>query len=377
MIWYYYMKTVIIGGGAAGIAAAIKLKQNMPNADVIVLEHLEEACKKLHATGNGRCNLTNKNANGYEITKDFFNSLGLIMRESDEGRMYPYSNQAISVVEILMLAIEKYDVKIVFNCETKAIAKADSQYIITTNKGIFECDALVLATGGMAQKALGSDGSGYELAKMLGHTTTDLCPALVMLKSSSKHCKSLKGVRVKSNLKIEIDGNIVDEEYGELLFADYGISGIVVMNLSKHINDNAIKNGKQKCIAIIDFVPDMSEQELVEHYNRYNNYIGVLPQKLCSILSKQANDDSTLIAKYAKNWRIIITGTKGFEFAQITKGGISNDELTDSYESRLNDYLYIIGELTDNQFKCGGYNLDHAFSSGVKAANDITNKFNK
>ena len=238
-------------------------------------------------------------------------------------------------------------------------------------------DVLVLATGGMSQKALGSDGSGYALAEQLNHKISDLSPALVMLKSSSKHCRALKGIRVKANVKIEINGQAIDEEYGELLFTDYGISGIVVMNLSKHINDTALKNGQDKCIAVIDFTPDISEEELVAHYNRYNNYNGILPKKLCSILQKQANNDAGLIAKYAKSWRIIITGTKGFDFAQITNGGVSCDEINSSNASNIHENLYIVGELTDNQFKCGGYNLDYAFSSGIKAGNDITNRFNK
>lgn len=369
------MNIIVIGAGASGIACAIKIKQSSSNANVTILEHLDEACKKLHATGNGRCNLTNKNAMGFDATKEFFSSIGLVMRESDEGRMYPYSNQASSVVEVLMNACDELGVNIVYSCEATSIKKESDTFIVSTNEGEFKGDVLVLATGGMSQKALGSDGSGYALAEQLNHKISDLSPALVMLKSSSKHCRALKGVRAKSNVKIEINGKIVDEEFGELLFTDYGISGIVVMNLSKHISDKDIKSGKQKCIAIIDFTPDMTENELINHYNRFGNYTGILPKKLCSILSKQADSSPELIAKYAKNWRIIITGTKGFDFAQITKGGVCLDELGEANQSLITDNLYIIGELTDNQYKCGGYNLDYAFSSGIKASNDITKRF--
>lgn len=368
------MKAIIIGGGASGIACAIKIKQNMPSAEVTVLEHLDEACKKLHATGNGRCNLTNSNASGYNTTRAFFESLGLIIRSSDEGRMYPYSNQASGVVEILLQACVKYGVNIVYGCNVKTINKVNDTFGVYTDKGQYYGENLVLATGGMAQKSLGSDGSGYRLAEIFGHTVTKLSPALVQLKSSNKNCRALKGVRAKCDVAIEINGEIAGREFGELLFTDYGLSGIVVMNLSRLVNDEALANGSEKCTAIIDLAPDISEKQIAEHYNMYGSLVGILPKKLCTILSKQANGNSELIAKYAKNWRLIITGTKGFDYAQITNGGVPISELNESNESNITKNLYIVGELTDNQFKCGGYNLDYAFSSGIKAADSITGK---
>ncbi|MFR5875206.1 MAG: NAD(P)/FAD-dependent oxidoreductase [Eubacterium sp.] len=368
------MYVTIIGGGASGIACAIKIKQNNRSANVVVLEHLDEACKKIYATGNGRCNMTNKAADGYEITKAFFDSLGLIMRSDSAGRMYPNSNQASTVVDILISACKKYGVTIKTSCNIRKVEKIGNIYNVYSNKGTFSSDVLVLATGGMSQPALGSDGSGYELAREFGHSVTPLSPALVQLKSSSKHCRALKGIRAKCNVKIEINGTIVGSEFGELLFADYGISGIVVMELSKYVIDERIKNGSDKCIAVIDFVPDMSEDKLYEHFITFGGLEGVLPKKLCSILSRQTDNDGRLIAKYAKSWRLIITGTKGYDFAQITNGGVSRDELKSTNESTINDNLYIIGELTDNQFECGGFNLDYAFSSGIAAADDITSK---
>lgn len=368
------MDVTIIGGGASGISCAIRIKQNNPDANVVVLEHLDEPCKKIYATGNGRCNMTNKAANGYNITKDFFNSLGLVMRSDSEGRIYPNSNQASTVVDILLSACEKYGVKIITSCNIRRVEKIGNTYNVYSDKGTYSSDALVLATGGMSQSSLGSDGSGYNLAREFGHSITSLSPALVQLKSSSKHCRALKGIRSKCNIKIEINGAEAASEYGELLFADYGISGIVVMDLSKYVIDERLKNGSDKCVAVIDFVPGMSEDELYNHLNTFKTLEGVLPKKLCSILSRQANNDSRLIAKYAKAWRLIITGTKGYNFSQITNGGVCNDELNDKNESKISSNLYIVGELTDNQFECGGFNLDYAFSSGITAANDITSK---
>lgn len=368
------MNIVIIGGGASGIACAIRTKLNNPDISVQVLEHLDEPCKKIYATGNGRCNITNKNAKGFETAKGFFESIGLIMRESGEGRMYPFSNQASGVVDVLLSTCQKLGIEIICSCKVLRVEKIGDTFNIFTSKGIFSSDILVLATGGMAQSALGSDGSGYALAETFGHSISELSPALVQLKSPNKNCRALKGIRTKCNVKLEINGENAGEEFGEVLFADYGISGIVVMNLSHLVSDKLISEEKQRCTAILDFVPDMSEDELLCHYNKFLTFEGILPSKLCAVLNRQADGDGEKMAKYIKNWRLIINGTKGYDYAQITKGGVRTDELYDSGESKLTENLYIIGELTDNQFPCGGFNLDYAWSSAIRAADKIAER---
>ncbi len=365
------MNAVIIGGGASGIACAIRLKQNNPACEVTVLEHLEEACKKLHATGNGRCNITNRYAPGFAGTQAFFSSLGLVLRESREGRMYPYSNQASGAVSVLLNACDRLGVNIVTSCTVRKAEKLDGEFHVHTDKGVFVCDVLALATGGMAQPALGSDGSGYALAKMFGHSVTALAPALVQLKSSSKNCRTLKGVRAKCLVKIETNGKTVAQDSGELLFTEYGISGIVTMNLSEYISDERLKSGTDRCVAVIDFTPDISEEALLQHAEAFGSFEGILPHKLCTVLQRQSEGDLMKMAHYIKNWRLIITGTKGYAYAQITKGGIPNSELKAGNESAICSGLYLLGELTDNQFCCGGYNLDYAFSSGIRAADTI------
>ena len=366
------MKTVIIGGGASGISAAIRLKQLNSDMSVTVIEHLGEIMKKIYATGNGRCNITNKNAEHYDEVKDFLSSLGLILREDEKGRMYPYSNQASSVVEVFKAECEKLGIEILTDCNVKNADCYENTFHIYTDKGIIDSDYLILATGGKSQPPLGSDGSGYALSKKFGHKITVLSPALVQLKSSSKHCRALKGVRTKCNVKIETNGEISGEDYGEVLFTDYGISGIVVMNLSHLINDERLLHNKDKSVAILDFVPEMSENDLVKHYESFGTYEGILPKKLCSIISKQAGDNYAAMARCIKNWRIIITGTKGYDFAQITSGGVDLIELGHGNNSLIRKGLYIIGELTNSQFECGGFNLNYAIFSGINAANDIT-----
>lgn len=371
------MDVIIVGAGAAGLACAIQIKKEQPSMRVTVLEHLAEPGKKLYATGNGRCNLTNTAANHYAATKAFFESLGLVLRESGEGRMYPYSNQAAGVVGTLLAACERYGVNIITDCNVYNAKKTGDLFTVYTAKGGKRCDCLVLATGGKAQPALGSDGSGYALAKGFGHTVTALSPALVQLTSSSKHCRALKGIRTKCRLSIEINGDIVASDSGELLFADYGLSGIVTMNLSRYVSDERLKKGIDKCLAVIDFIPEFTEEQLAAHLQRFGSAEGILPAKLCRILEKQADGNCAKTAHYAKNWRLIITGTKGYSFAQITAGGVSNEELDAHFASRRCEGLYIIGELTDNQFACGGFNLDFAFASGVRAADAITGTENK
>ncbi len=370
------MNVIIVGGGASGIACAIRIKQNKPHTHVTVIERLDEVCKKIYATGNGRCNITNSHADDYLLTVSFLNSIGLVTRSDNEGRIYPYSNQAATVVDILTDTCKKLGINFILGEKVITAEKNADIYNVYTDKGTYSCNILILATGGMAQAALGSDGSGYTIAKGFGHNITDLKPGLVMLKSPNKNCHALKGIRAKCNIRIEENGKEIAKEYGELLFTEYGISGIVVMDLSEYISDKNIENGKSKYNGIIDFVPDFSEEELVNHIKQFNGLDGILPKKLCSVLEKQTGNDYNLMAKYAKNWKIIINGTRGFNFAQITCGGVSTDEIDCCGQSLLNHNLYILGELTDNQFKCGGYNLNYAFASGIKAADNITESKN-
>lgn len=366
------MTTIIIGAGASGLAAAIRLKQTIPDENVIILERLSSPGRKILATGNGRCNITNKYANGYTEVKSFFESIGLMLCEEEQGRIYPYSLKAETVLDILLEACSRLNIEIITDCEVTEIGK---NLTLKTSKGNFRADSVIAAAGGMAQKSLGSDGSGYTLLKNLGHSTTALAPALVQLTSSSRYPRAVKGTRARCNLKIELDGEIKAEEYGEILFTDYGLSGIAAMNLSHIVSENFAKDAPEKCVAVLDLVPNMTEEELLLHINKFGSLCGILGRKLSDIIDKQSGGDSEKAAKFAKSWRLIITGTKGFDFAQITSGGIPVSE-TDNFESKLINNLYICGELLDMQFPCGGFNLDFAWQSGIKTANRIVEKRN-
>lgn len=366
------MTTIIIGAGASGLAAAISLKQSLPDEKVIILERLQSAGKKILATGNGRCNLTNKYADGYEEVKTFFNKIGLILCEEDQGRIYPYSLKAETVLDILINACNNLNIEIITEC---AVTEIEKDLTIHSSKGLFKADSVIVAAGGKAQKNLGSDGSGYTLLKRLGHSTTALSPALVQLTSSSKYPRAIKGTRTRCSLKIELNGMIKGEEQGEILFTDYGLSGIAAMNLSHIVSENFAKENAEKCVAVLDLVPEMCENEIYSYIKKFGSLCGILGRKLSDIISKQANDDAAKMASFAKSWRLIITGTKGFDFAQITSGGIPLDEINE-FESKFVDNLYICGELLDKQFPCGGFNLDFAWQSGIKTANRIVKKRN-
>ncbi|MGN1203142.1 MAG: aminoacetone oxidase family FAD-binding enzyme [Eubacterium sp.] len=362
------MTTIIIGAGASGLACAIRLKLNNPNCSVTVLERMPLAGKKILATGNGRCNLSNINADNYKEVTDFFSSIGLVTRADDEGRIYPYSNQAATVVDILVDKCNSLGVEIITEC---TVTDIDRKLCVTTDRGVFTADNVVIAAGGKAQKNLGSNGSGCELLKSLGHSITQLYPALVQLTSSGKYPRLLKGHRVKCNMAIQLDGLTVKEEYGEVLFTDYGLSGIVTMNLSEIVSKNFLSEQPKKCHAVLDLIPDMSETEITKHLTEFHNLKGILGADLSSIIEKQAQGNISKTAKYAKNWKLIITGTKGYEFAQITGGGAKLNEF-DGFRSRLVKGLYACGEVLDKQFMCGGYNLNFAWYSGIKTADEIT-----
>lgn len=369
------MTSVIIGAGASGLACAIRLKQNNAKARVIILERLQAPGRKILATGNGRCNITNKNAENFNEASAFFSSIGLMLREDEDGRIYPYSQKAETVLEILLEACNNLGIEIITGCRVTGIKKSDNIFRIKTEIGEFEADSVAVCTGAAAQKNLGSDGSGYALLESLGHSATPLSPALVQLTSSSKYPRAIKGTRTKCLVKIELDGKIVKEEYGEVLFTDYGLSGIAIMNLSHIAGENFSKQSPARCVAVLDLIPEMNVNEIYSFIKRFGSLTGILGTKLSDIIKKQSGGDAMRSAEFAKSWRLIITGTKGYDFAQITSGGIPVNEVDDNFESLKVKNLYICGEILDKQYPCGGFNLDFAWHSGIKAADGITNKF--
>lgn len=360
------METIIIGAGASGLACAIKLKQLKHDEAVTILERLSLPGRKILATGNGRCNITNKSAINCVETINFFDSIGLKLRMED-NRYYPYSLKAETVLEVLLDACKKLGIEIITDCE---VTKIEQNLTVRTSKGTYAADRVVVCTGGTAQKNLGSNGSGFRLLSKLGHTVSPLSPALVQLTSSSKYPRIIKGTRTRCNVKINIDNKIAGSEIGELLFTDYGFSGIAVMNLSYIVAKNFSLKKPKNCTMSIDLAPDFTLNELKEHLAEHGTLKGILGTTINDIITKQAMNDTSKIPTIAKNWKHIITGTKGYDFAQVTLGGIPSDEIK-NFQSKIVPGLFICGELINEQFPCGGYNLDFAWHSGIRAAKEI------
>lgn len=395
---------VVVGGCSAGLAAAINAKRINSSLSVAVIEKLPRTGKKLLATGNGKCNITNIYAldhsyvnrkfasfalNEYTPQKviGFFESLGLLTYSDSCGRVYPESNMAASVVDALRFELERLKIDVLCDVPVTDIKKSDGGFIV--NGDIF-CKKLVLAAGGKSSAPQGSDGSGFELAKKLGHTVTETVPALVPLNSKPEITKPLKGMRAR-NVTLTLKGDkILAGTQGEILFTDYGLSGIAAMELAapaqKYIN-----SVKQNPFTIIDFLPDMSYDKLLDYlkklseikgFSKIENLLtGILPKtvgiaicKACNLykaerlVSELSEKDLRRIAEKIKNFSLEITGTRGFLNAQVTSGGVKTDEINEkTMESKICKNLYFAGEIVDVDGGCGGFNLQWAWSSGMLA----------
>ncbi len=397
----------IVGGCASGITAAISAKRKNPELNIVIIEKLPRIGKKILATGNGRCNLTNVNAVASDYCNSdfisdvfakyppqkvigFFESMGLLTFADSEGRVYPRSNMASSVLDILRFELERIGVEILCDSAVSQIRKVNGGFEINGN--IF-CKKVVISTGGKASPSQGSDGSGYALAKQLGHSVTPLYPALVPL-TVRDNVKPLKGVRARNVRLTLTDGRTLSETNGELLFTENGISGIAAMELAAQA-EKSLVHAKEKTFTDIDFLPDMSEKELTDYLQKVKCikggssldmlFSGVLPKaigtEICKALSLYKNErtisqlsreDIASAARKAKKFRLEITGTKGFANAQVTSGGVPVSEISsETMESLICKGLYFAGEIIDVDARCGGFNLQWAFASGLLAGENI------
>ena len=391
------MRIGIIGGGASGMAAALTAAEN-PNVQVLLLERQARLGKKLLATGNGRCNLTNLYAKdrGYhgndaafaqyaisefdpQETLNWFKKLGLFTVAEDSGRVYPYSDQANSVVDSLRFALEKPNITVLTGCEVTKIRRSGSGFILETAEESISCDKVIVACGGLAGTKLGGSMAGYKLLSKLGHHSTRLRPALVQLKSSWGGVVGLKGVRANCRAEIFRDGDLFAASRGELQFTEYGISGPVIFEISRDVCQ-----GKGLWLCRLDFLPDMEEQELLAELQRRREtnlpaeelLTGILHNRLGRVLTKAAGignclikqlEDVELLAvcRSVKAFELELTEPLGMDSAQVTAGGIVTEEFdAATMESRLIPGLYACGEILDIDGDCGGYNLQWAWSSG-------------
>ncbi len=395
---------IIVGGGASGLVAAITAARE--GASVTIVEQKDRIGKKLLSTGNGRCNLTNEYMDrhcfrgddvtivsdilkqfGYGETIAFFEALGVILKNR-QGYIYPISDQAGTILDVLRMEIERLDICVLTEEKVTAISKNAKGFLIETNKNKLQGDAVILATGGKASPSLGSDGSGYQLAKSLGHTISPVVPALVQLKGNGNYFKQISGVRTQAKVTIHIDGNAVCDDTGELQLTNYGISGIPVFQVSRYAAKALYE--KKSVVAELDFLPTMSDEEfnafitnrLVLHSEKTAEefLIGIFHKKLIPLLLKTATiplqiamntvrtEKMSQFLKICKHFEVEITDTNGFEQAQVCAGGVRAAEVDfHTLESVYTDDLYFTGELLDIDGICGGYNLQWAWSTGYVA----------
>ena len=391
----------IIGGGASGMAAALAAAENKDN-QIIIFERQARVGRKLLATGNGRCNLTNLHANGegyhgdtpafakealsqfgVEDTLRWFEQMGLYTVAEDSGRVYPYSDQANSVVDVLRFALQKPNIQLLTGCEVSKIRKAMNGFSVEAGSEVYFCDKLIVACGGLAGTKLGGSMAGYKLLRSLGHHCTKLRPTLVQLKSGWHGCVSLKGVRANCHVVVIHNGNVFAESTGELQFTDYGLSGPVIFEVSR---DVCAENGEWSCM--LDFLPDMPAEHLLEVLSRRkkgdltaeNLLTGILHNRLGRVLAAAAGiradrkikdlteEELQRVCNAVKGFEVAISEPMGMDSAQVTAGGIVTDEFSDgTMESKLVPGLYACGEVLDIDGDCGGYNLQWAWSSGYLA----------
>ena len=388
----------IIGGGASGMAAALAAAEN-PAVQVLLFERQARVGRKLQATGNGRCNLTNLHAleGGYhgqspefaehaltafapQATLEWFRGLGLYTVAEPSGKVYPYSDQANSVVDVLRFALEKPNITLHTGFEVQKVRPQNGGFTVSGADESHFCDKLIVACGGLAGTKLGGTMSGYKLLAKLGHKSTRLRPALVQLKTDWGEVTALKGVRAQCYIQIFHDGRLHRQSRGELQFTEYGISGPVVFEISRDVCAE-----KGIWTACIDFLPDWTEEMLLQELGRrtQTNFAmeelltGILHNRLGRVLTKAAGvkgkqlvsqlaqQEAEQVCRTVKAFELKLTEPMGMDSAQVTAGGVLTADFDPAtMQSRLVPGLYACGEVLDIDGDCGGYNLQWAWSSG-------------
>ncbi|MCL2493936.1 MAG: NAD(P)/FAD-dependent oxidoreductase [Clostridiales bacterium] len=401
-----FYDAVIIGGGAAGLAAAVTYMRRRDAGRLVILESKESCGRKLLATGNGRCNVSNLSAEGYEEIKAFFESMGVLLRVEEAGRAYPMSGKAESVLAALLCALQsppeprlepskrhlepvptaaealrgeqtrKRCVDIRTDCRVGEILRTpggQGGYEIKAENGaLYQAPRVLIATGGKAGPAFGSHGDGFAFARSLGHRVETIRPALVPVvyaEEVREQFAALKGVRVRARASLEIDGKQSAVSDGEIQFTEDALSGIVVFDISLGMPKSIIE-GRPRTEVCLDLVPGEPEDRLVQLIAGHAalGLEGVLPFKLADRIAKDCGGAATEMAACAKRFVIPVSGTKGWKEAQTTRGGVPLEEIDEATgESRISPGLFFAGEVIDADFLCGGFNLSFAWATGIRA----------
>ena len=388
---------IVLGGGASGLAAAIAAAEH--GCCVTVLERLPRVGKKILLTGNGRCNLGHT---GFDFsryhgsltqaegilerfdTAAYFRRFGLLTRADSEGRLYPMSGTAASVLDALRFAAEQRGVRILCEQQADHLTQAGKKWKVSCGSQVYTADAVILAAGGSAAPNCGTDGNLFPLLRKMGYTIQQPRPSLCPVPTDAARVRALKGLRVRAAVSAVSDGKIQKTETGEVQFTDSAISGICVFNLSRLNAESG-----QHAELMLDLLPDYSAAEtealLCELISLRGTLpagdllTGLLPKRIGEVLVKSAGgscqqaasempaDIRRKLCVLLKDWRFPITGTAKFAQAQVTAGGVKGECVTGALESRLHRRLFFCGELLDLDGDCGGYNLTWCWASGETA----------
>lgn len=405
-------KVIIIGGGAAGLVASIAARNN--GCEVMILERMKRVGKKLLATGNGRCNLSNINLsierfhsshskfisgiiNRFDVnqTLDFFAQMGIEYKIEEEGKVFPLCEQASGVLDVLRYEVQRLGIEEICEADVIRINKNNKsnqhQFTLDLKDGRkISGDKVILASGGKSSPNLGSNGSGYKLVIPFGHKLIEPFPALVQLTLDGWFLKRLKGVKTNGKVSIVEKSNVLQTEYGEILFTDYGISGPPILQLSRKCGE-LIRQKKSEPFIALDLYPDFSKEELSSIIRTRFSYhpektvefgfVGMIHKKIIPVILKESglkdlkrfcidinNSEVNHIINTLKNWMIPVKGTQSWMNSQVTAGGIDLKDIhPTTMESKILSGLFFAGEVVDVDGDCGGFNLQWAWSSGYIA----------
>ena len=392
----------IIGGGASGIFSALYLKKLFNNQiDITIFEKNSRIGRKILASGNGKCNLSNQTLlvdniyNNEFATKiynefppiklrEYLDTLGLFTKLDQANRVYPQTESSNSVLDLMLLHLKNANVIIKTEETVLDIKKQNNKYLVSTKNTSDLFDYVIISTGSKASSKLGSNNEGYDILKKLNVNITPLKPGLVGIKTKKQDVSTLSGIRQKAIVKLYDNDKVIFEELGEVQFKDEGISGIVVMNAS-----SIIARASSNVKITLDLLPNYDKEELIEklgYIQSLNKNIslkelshGILPKmlanKICDMLKDKLNIKE--FVNLSKNYPINVEGTYGFDNAQICVGGVDLKELNEKLELKKHPNIYATGEVLDIDGLCGGYNLQFAFASGFVAANAIYQKETK
>jgi predicted flavoprotein YhiN len=397
-----YADICIVGAGASGLTAAISAKREDPSLSVVLLEKNAEPGRKIKATGNGRCNLGNTNCDDFEAVRDFFTSLGVMLRVEEEGRVYPYSQEASSVSGALISEAEQLGCMILCSSCVREITKPGDDFKIKYvlekrskipggKKGLknragksaasdpemtMSAARVIIAAGGKAGPQYGTCGDGTRFAKQLGHRITRLVPGLTAVETAEE-TYMMAGSRAVCEIGLEKDGALIRKERGEIQITDYGISGIAVFNMTMYMDipeGMDIKEGFSHYAITVDFLPDIDDAaSMLDKIascspEGTNPLYTIVKKKIADWMYDRAGGDTEVMAKLLKRSVFHPSDLRGWKYCQVTRGGVAAEDIDmDTMESVKMGGLYFAGEVADRQGLCGGYNLENAWTTGMTA----------